>query len=170
MIQPLPPLQSQGNAFTLALAGWGLVVQLHMYLLAFRLLWSAHSSLQQLLSCRLQSSRVKKPSTEDPGPCGPGRKCAVIERIIHVRCTQAEEVAKELNEKKNPNKHGILILRSNSHITYCLKAKVMLPNILSQVCNAWPLQHNKQALFNTFHVNKDVSITRATSDIHKATA
>lgn len=43
----------------------------------------------------------KNPSTEDPDPCGPGGKCAIIERIItHVRCTQAEEVAKELNEKR----------------------------------------------------------------------
>jgi len=71
-------------------------------------------------------------NTEDPDPCRPGRKCAVIERIItHVRRTQAEEAAKELNEKTDPNKHGILILRSNSGITYCLRAKFMLPNILS---------------------------------------
>lgn len=56
----------------------------------------------------------KNPCREDPDPCGPGRKCAIIERIItHVRCTWAEEVAKELNEKTNPNKHGIIILRNN---------------------------------------------------------
>lgn len=96
------------------------------------------------LVLQIAISQGKKPSTEDPDPCGSGRKCAVIERIIiHVRRTQAEEVAKELNEKTNPNKHVILVLRNNSHITYCLRVKCMLPNILSQVCNAWPLQHNR---------------------------
>lgn len=82
----------------------------------------------------------------------------------------SEEVAKEPDEETNPNKYRTLILRSNSYITYCLRAKFVLPNILSQVRNAWPLQHSKEVLVNAFHVHRDVSaITCATSDIHKAT-
>lgn len=71
-----------------------------MYLPAFRLLWSTHSSLQQLLSLQIAITQGKKTQYGAPRSCGPGIKRAVIERIIiHVRHTQAEEVAKELNEK-----------------------------------------------------------------------
>lgn len=42
--QPLPSLQSQGKAFSMAVASWGLLALLNMYFPAFRLLQSTCSA------------------------------------------------------------------------------------------------------------------------------